>query len=105
VTSVSLGLEIPTVFSLEQNYPNPFNPKTTIKYGLPTESNVKIEVYNMLGQKVSELVNEVQSAHYYETIWDATNVSSGLYLFKIEATDINDSANKFTSVKKMVLLK
>ncbi|MDA0986517.1 MAG: T9SS type A sorting domain-containing protein [Bacteroidetes bacterium] len=105
ITSVPVGTNIPTVFSLEQNYPNPFNPQTTIKYGLPKESFVKIEIFNMLGQKVDELLNEVQSAHYYEVVWDGKNLSSGMYLYKIEATDVSDQKNKFTSIKKMILMK
>ena len=105
ITSVPVGTNIPTVFSLEQNYPNPFNPQTTIKYGIPNESIVKIEIFNMLGQKVDELLNEVQSAHYYEVVWNGKNVSSGMYFYKIEAIDLTGQKNKFTSIKKMILMK
>jgi len=94
---------IPTVFSLDQNYPNPFNPSTTINYALPKESNVKITIYNVLGQPVRTLVNERQAASYQSVVWDGKNdkgmtVSSGTYIYIITAGD-------FVQTKKMNLLK
>ncbi len=89
---------IPNEYSLEQNYPNPFNPTTTIKFSLPEASNVKLTVYNALGQKVAELVNSTLSAGSHSVNWDATNVSSGLYFYEI-------SSNNFSAVKKMMLMK
>ena len=94
---------IPTGFALEQNYPNPFNPTTVIKYVLPSQSNVKLVVYNTLGQVVKTLVNSEQAGGSYSITWNGTNdynqkVSSGIYLYKL-------SAGNFVTVKKMMLVK
>jgi immune inhibitor InhA-like protein/flagellar hook capping protein FlgD len=106
--ATSIGLEdgfngVPKVFALGQNYPNPFNPVTTISYQLPKTANVKLEVYNMLGQKVKTLVNANQPAKFYTVQWNGLNekgskVASGIYLYRIEAGD-------FIKTNKMLLLK
>lgn len=88
----------PKKFSMEQNYPNPFNPSTKIDFTLPIESNVKISIYNLIGQKVSEIVNAKFNAGKHSFEFNASNLSSGIYLYKIEAGD-------FTSTKKMQLIK
>jgi flagellar hook assembly protein FlgD len=93
----------PTTYSLFQNYPNPFNPTTTITYELPQTSNVRLEVFNILGQRVATLVNETQEAGFYQLQWDGRDnnhlrVASGMYLYRIQA-------DKFSSVKKMLLVK
>ena len=94
---------LPMKFELSQNYPNPFNPTTTIKYSIPNNEIVKLTVYNVMGQRVAQLVNEKQVAGRYSVVWDATNskginMTSGVYFFKIEAgSDIQ--------VNKMMLLK
>ncbi len=88
----------PIGFELMQNYPNPFNPVTKIRYSLPHLSDVTLKVYNVLGQKVITLVNEQQSAGNYEVSFDGTNLSSGIYLYKIRA-------GEFSFVKKMILLR
>jgi len=75
-----------------------------IKYGLPEQSNVKIEIFNMLGQSVGVLVNSEKPAGFYETTWNAANLPSGIYLMSIKATGINSNKN-FTHVKKALLLK
>ncbi len=97
---------VPSVFVLEQNYPNPFNPSTTIRYSLPYNSNIKIAIYNSLGETVSALVNEYQTSGYYEVNFDASNLTSGIYFYSLEAqsSDLNGgvSANE---VKKMMLVK
>jgi len=85
-------------FSLEQNYPNPFNPSTTIKYQLPINGNVKLIIYDMLGQKVKTLVNGFKQKGKYEVQFDANGLSSGIYIYKI-------SANEFTASRKMMLIK
>ncbi|MEN8191670.1 MAG: kelch repeat-containing protein [Bacteroidota bacterium] len=90
--------EIPTKFALEQNYPNPFNPSTTINYALPKASMVNITIYNVLGQKVAALVNTNQSAGQYSVIWNAGNVATGMYIYRIEAGD-------FVQSRKMLLMK
>jgi hypothetical protein len=97
-------LQTPSVFSVEQNYPNPFNPSTMIKYALPSESNVKVVIFNTLGQVVDELVNSSQPAGYYEVKWNAGNLSSGIYFYSIEASQ-TDGARDFREVRKMLLLK
>jgi hypothetical protein len=94
---------LPTKVELAQNYPNPFNPTTTIRFGVPQESKVKLVIYNVLGQKVKELVNESRSAGYYNIIWNGRSdhghvVSSGVYLYRIETP-------QGAAVKKMILVK
>ena len=96
-------LGIPDVFALHQNYPNPFNPVTTIRYDIPEQSNVRVDVYNVLGQKVAELVNKNHQPGFYTVNWDGTNMvgsalSSGMYFYRIDA-------EKFTAVKKLLLVK
>jgi hypothetical protein len=88
----------PQKFTLFQNYPNPFNPKTVIRYALPVTCHSNLTIYNILGQKVATLVNKKQPAGSYKAEWDASAVSSGIYLYKIEAGTWQD-------VKKMVLLR
>ena len=104
LTDVKKIVEIPKEYALSQNYPNPFNPTTTIRYGIPFASRIKLAIYNILGQMVVELVNNEQPAGTYETIWNA-KVSSGLYFYRIEAVSTKDPNNRFFQVKKMLLLK
>jgi len=89
---------IPVAFSLSQNYPNPFNPTTNIKYSLPEDSKVKLTVFNLIGQEVVTLVNETQKAGYQSVQFNAANLPSGVYFYRIDA-------GKFNAVKKMVLIK
>jgi hypothetical protein len=90
---------IPDKYSLEQNYPNPFNPNTTIEFTLPEDvENVRLSIYNALGEKVAELVNGKMEAGRYRYQWNAGNVATGLYIYELKT-------NKFSSVKKMMLLK
>jgi hypothetical protein len=89
---------IPSTFELSQNYPNPFNPATTIKYGLPHRVNVKLEVFNIVGQRVSVLVDEEQNAGYYRVIFHDASLASGVYLYRLRAGD-------FIVTKKFQLLK
>jgi hypothetical protein len=88
----------PDRFSLEQNYPNPFNPVTNIGYNLASESNVQLKVYNTLGQEVATLVNAQQPAGRYSIPFDATRLSSGVYMYKLVAAS-------FVDVKRMLILK
>jgi hypothetical protein len=96
VIEVDAGL--PKQFALEQNYPNPFNPSTTIRYQLPVASEVKLEVYDVLGKKIATLVNERQSAGSYQVVWNASGLSSGTYFYRLQA-------GTFTQTKKMILVK
>jgi hypothetical protein len=94
----------PKNFELSQNYPNPFNPSTKINYQLPVDAKVLMEVYNIAGQKVIELVNQEQSAGYYTVDFGASKLSSGVYIYRIVASDKATGKN-FFSIKKMMLLK
>lgn len=89
---------IPESYTISQNYPNPFNPTTNINYDIPNESFVNITVYNNLGQEVKSLVNKEQKAGKYVVSFNATELSSGIYFYKI-------TANNFVQTKKMILLK
>jgi Bacterial Ig-like domain/FG-GAP-like repeat/Secretion system C-terminal sorting domain/Abnormal spindle-like microcephaly-assoc'd, ASPM-SPD-2-Hydin len=96
--------EIPKSFNLSQNYPNPFNPSTTIQYALPSRSQVRIRIFNILGQIVIELANNEQAPGYQSVLWNA-KVASGMYFYRIEATDLSNPNNHFVDTKKMILLK
>ncbi|MDO8550013.1 MAG: T9SS type A sorting domain-containing protein [Ignavibacteria bacterium] len=86
-------------YSLEQNYPNPFNPGTTIGFSVPEDvNNVKLTIYDALGQKITELVNSKLEVGKYSYYWDASNAASGLYIYELRT-------EKFVSMKKMMLLK
>ena len=94
---------IPLKYYLHQNYPNPFNPITTLRYDLPNEGLVKITIYDMLGNVVSNLVNTNQLSGHKLIQWNGTNnqgelVSAGVYLYKIQADD-------FVDTRKMIMLK
>ena len=91
-------IEIPTEFALYQNYPNPFNPSTKIRYQLPQESKVIIKLYDILGAEVITLLNEKKEAGVYEVDFNAANLPSGTYIYRIVA-------DGFIETKKMVLLK
>ena len=103
VTGIELEETIPSNFILQQNYPNPFNPSTTIKFTLPTKSFVNIKIFNSLGQQIKELVNETLAAGSYRVNFNAKNISSGIYFYKIFAQ--SDDGQLFTATKKMILLK
>ncbi len=97
------GPEIPVMYALEQNYPNPFNPTTTITYRLPEQREVTLTVYNILGQVVKSLVQDVQAAGSYAIRWDGTNdhgtgVSSGMYIYRLRA-------GNFVQSRKMMMLR
>jgi len=96
-------VSLPLEYSLDQNYPNPFNPETVIGFNLPTPNNVKLTIYNLLGQKVATLVNRPMMAGQHHVVWNGRNragmaVSSGVYFYTMEAGD-------FIQSKKMLLLK
>ena len=98
VTDVAEEKIQPKEFSLAQNYPNPFNPSTTISYTLPIAGLVSLKVYDVLGNEVATLVNEEKTAGNYEVNFNASNLSSGTYIYKISAGD-------FVQTKKMILMK
>ncbi len=90
---------IPEEFSLGQNYPNPFNPTTTISYALPKSAEVELTVFNVLGKKVETLVSEQKPAGVHEVTWDATNLPSGIYLYRLNVT------GDFSVTKSLVLVR
>jgi murein DD-endopeptidase MepM/ murein hydrolase activator NlpD len=91
-------LQIPQEFALMQNYPNPFNPVTNIRFGLPEASRVLVEVYNMLGQRVVQLIDERKPAGYHVVQFDGSELGSGFYFYRIQADHFNE-------VRKMLLMK
>lgn len=98
IGSIEVEVVPPKVFALEQNYPNPFNPATTIKYSVPISGFVNLSVFNVLGEKITDLINKELEAGSYELSFNASNLSSGVYFYKLEA-------GSFTSIKKMMLIK
>ncbi|MBU0711171.1 T9SS type A sorting domain-containing protein [bacterium] len=100
------GSITPNEFQLNQNYPNPFNPTTTISFQLPRASNVELKIYNLTGQLEETLVNEKKDAGYYSIRWNASQYSSGVYIYRIQVEDpANDGADGFSAVKKCILMK
>jgi len=99
-TTVSVEEEnsLPSEFTLEQNYPNPFNPSTTFKYEIPKESYVTLKVYDILGREIKTLINKEQPVSNYEVEFNATELTSGIYFYRIIAGD-------FVETKKMILMK
>ncbi|NOS85868.1 MAG: T9SS type A sorting domain-containing protein [Ignavibacteria bacterium] len=91
-------VEIPNTYMLYQNYPNPFNPVTKIRYGLPKNGTVKLTIYDELGKEVAVLADGYREANTYEAVFDATNLPSGVYYYKLEADGFSDT-------KKMVIVK
>ncbi len=94
----------PQNFSLEQNYPNPFNPSTNIQYSINQTCNVKIDIYNLLGERITEIKNETQNSGTYKLNWNASDYSSGTYILSLYAKP-NNGSEAFKDVRKMLLLK
>ncbi len=98
VTGIENGNEIPSEFQLAQNYPNPFNPTTTINFNLSSDQQVKVNIYNTLGELVKELANNFYTAGSYSLTFNAANLPSGVYIYRLESKAFNAS-------KKMILMK
>ena len=90
--------QLPTKFQLKQNFPNPFNPSTSIEYSVPYEDKIVLTIYNILGEEVVRLIDETQPAGNYAITWDAANIASGIYFYKLQSGEIS-------LTKKMLLLK
>jgi len=93
-----IGGSVPSEFNLDQNYPNPFNPSTVIRYEILTRSHVTLAVFNTLGQKVAELVNGEMDAGYHKIQFNATNLASGVYFYRIQA-------GSYVETKSLCILK
>lgn len=98
IVNVDATVSIPEKYELFQNYPNPFNPETIIKFALPENSKVRISIYNILGERVTVIVNEIMEAGYHSVSFNANDLGSGMYLYRIESAD-------FIEIKKMMLVK
>ncbi|MEX2634360.1 MAG: GLUG motif-containing protein [Balneolales bacterium] len=101
-TSVNVSNEnladVPAEFALEQNYPNPFNPTTNIEYALPENATVQLHIFDVLGRRITTLVNEMQQPGTYQVNWDASQLSSGMYIYRLQAGD-------FVQTRQMMLVK
>ena len=98
VVPSTVGDGVPTVFALEQNYPNPFNPSTVISYSLPQGADVRVEVFNIIGQSVKVLVDETQSSGKHSVVFQAGDLASGMYLYNLRAGTLIQS-------RRMMLVK
>lgn len=108
ILSNNSNLAAPLTFALKQNYPNPFNPETVIEFHLPAISNVKLNIFNIQGQLIRSLENNIRPAGIHKVIWDSRNesgvkVGSGIYFYQIQAT--SESGKRFTQTNRMILLK
>jgi hypothetical protein len=95
---IPISNEVPASYNLSQNYPNPFNPVTKINFALPKSGLVTLKIYDILGKEVALLLNETRNAGTYSFEFNASNLSSGIYFYKLES-------NGFTDIKKMMLVK
>ena len=96
--TINIKIEQPFVFTLDQNYPNPFNPVTSIQYAIANKQFVKLIVYDVLGNEIAVLVNEEKPAGKYEVSWNASNLASGVYIYRLQS-------GLFVSSKKIMLLR
>ena len=95
---IEIDVDAPLGYELSQNYPNPFNPTTTIKFSLPEAANVKLSLYNIIGETVALLVNEFKEAGVHTINFNASDLNSGIYFYKLEA-------DNFVKIRKMSLIK
>lgn len=100
--TIKIEPEAPTELMLRGNYPNPFNPTTKIAYALPNDGNVRIEVFNPLGQRITRIVDDIQEAGYQEVSWNAATFPSGVNFYSVE---LNSEGKRKVKLGKMVLLK
>lgn len=101
--TVEVEIGLPKNYALEQNYPNPFNPSTTIRFALPVNAKVNLKLFNALGQVVATLLNTDLDAGVHETVFNASNLSSGVYFYSLTVQGINGS--NYNSTKRMILIK
>ncbi len=96
---------IPRDYELYQSYPNPFNPAAVISFSLPQSAQVNLTVYDVLGQEITTLLNTVKQAGVYNVTFEAANLPSGIYFYRIQASPVGGHSVSFTETKKMLLLK
>ncbi len=96
--SVTTSVEKPKAFALEQNYPNPFNPTTTVRFAIPRNEHVTLKVYDLLGREMATLVDEVQGSGFKSIEFDAAQLASGVYIYRL-------TAGSFSSSKKLMVVK
>ena len=96
---------LPSAYLLAQAYPNPFNPTTTIRYQLPEPSRVRVVIFNLLGQSVSVLADDIESGGYKQVEWNAQKFPSAIYFCRLEAVNMSDPSKFFTGVRKLLLIK
>ncbi len=101
-TGINEEISTPSEYFLSQNYPNPFNPSTTISFGLPETSHVVLEIYNVIGEKITELINQEEQAGFHKINFEADNLTSGVYIYRIYA---KGTTQEFSSNKKFLLVK
>jgi hypothetical protein len=102
-------VKAPMTFALEQNFPNPFNPSTNIQYSIPVEADVELRIFNILGQEVKTLVDQITKAGFYNVIWEGKDnlnqrVASGVYIYSFNVKSL-DGKQRFNRVRKMLLIK
>ncbi len=95
---------VPRDYVLQQNYPNPFNPSTIIRYGLRSRSSVRLQIYNILGQLIGELVDREEQEGYHSVVW-SPSIPSGVYFYRIEAHSVVNPTDRFMQIRKMILMK
>ncbi len=96
---------LPRSYALSQAFPSPFNPTTSIRYQLPDDSKVTLTIYNLLGQTVATIIDNIEPAGYKQVEWNGSNFASGVYFYRLDAVSTADPEKSFTSVKKMVLIR
>ncbi len=105
-TQISVEADFtPKEFALYQNFPNPFNPSTTVRFALPVESKVKIEIFNLIGETINVPVKEVLAAGYHQYRWTPANLPSGVYLIRLSAVPVSGEKSSFSEVKKILFTK
>ena len=106
ITGVDDEVTVPSAFKLEQNFPNPFNPTTTMRFGIPEKGNVKLSVLNILGEEIRVLLNGEKDAGYHSIDFNGSDLTSGVYFYRIQVVDPSSSSGQvFIDTKKMLLLK
>jgi Secretion system C-terminal sorting domain len=101
--NIAIKVAVPQTYTLFQNYPNPYNPSTVISYQLSAKNSVNLKIYDVIGREVANLVNEQQEPGYYQKTFDASRYASGMYIYRLVATDEQNKQHMFQ--KKMMLVK